>query len=492
MHPVNEDPRMATTDAKLGFRLPWGQDRAADDREPEGSAAPTTDAPSPAGDGPADAVPPGPASQENENDAMIDAAPTASTTEAAVDAKASDVAERVETPAPADPRPKSAAPAAARKPNKFLADLTRAMQAAAESARTETLERLSAEAKTVVESIHSGSSGEATELRKRADDDVAAVREWSKNEIARIREETDERIAHRKARLEHEIEEHAARIEARVARVQERVAAFETEMQAFFERLLDEQDPTRFASLAESLPEPPPLDGEGFDDGSEGSASYPDAQAVAEPVAEPAADEVEPALAAAAEAPESLAEPAPAEASDAPAPETASTDAWPTEDAAPIGHDAGNASTDARLAALGLDTEFATAEAEALDFTAEADGSDEPMPDLGDDIIAARLAGIVSKQEATAPETADTRVVVVGLVSVASIAGFKRHLSRVQGVSHVGVTSGPEGEFIFAVTHDASISLRDAIPGLPGFAARVTGDVEGGLAVTAHDPETDR
>ena len=48
-----------------------------------------------------------------------------------------------------------------------------------------------------------------------------------------------------------------------------------------------------------------------------------------------------------------------------------------------------------------------------------------------------------------------TRVVVTGLVSVASIAGFKRNLSRVAGVQSVGVSSGPDGEFVFAVNHDA-------------------------------------
>ncbi len=33
-------------------------------------------------------------------------------------------------------------------------------------------------------------------------------------------------------------------------------------MAAFFERLLAEEDPTRFASMAESLPEPPGFDGD--------------------------------------------------------------------------------------------------------------------------------------------------------------------------------------------------------------------------------------
>ena len=468
---------MATTDAKPAFRLPWGSDRGAAVPQPEGRGDPTTDAPSDVPEGDADPVTPGPASQENENDAMIDAAPTAPTTEAAVDAEAA--------PAPAAPTPPAAAAAPApgpapRKTNKFLADLTKAMQAAAESARADTLERVAADAKTVVESIHAASSTEATELRKRADDDVAAVREWSKNEIARIREETDERIAHRKERLEHEIEEHAARIEARIERVQQRVAAFETEMQAFFQQLLDEQDPTRFASLAEALPEPPPLD---VDDTWEPVPADAAVETTAQAIVDAADATTE------AEAASTDADAAEIAAADDAVPQAPA--GWPAEDPRPLGA-AVDDTPDPRLAMLGLDQDFAAAEAEAFAYTPDEDGSEEPMPELGDDIIAARLAGIVAEPDAPAADTVDTRIVVVGLVSVASIAGFKRHLSRIPGVGHVGVTSGPEGEFVFTATHEPSVALRDVIPSLPGFAARITGDVDGGLAVTAHDPETER
>src|SRR4029077_2317763 len=116
------------------------------------------------------------------------------------------------------------------------------------------------------ESIHASSATEASDLRKQADDDVAGIRDWSKQEIARIREETDERIAHRKTKLEGEIETHAATIEHRIELVQARVAQFEAEMAAFFEKLVAEDDPTRFAAMAESLPEPPPFDNEAWSD----------------------------------------------------------------------------------------------------------------------------------------------------------------------------------------------------------------------------------
>ena len=80
---------------------------------------------------------------------------------------------------------------------------------------------------------------------------------------------------------------------------------------------------------------------------------------------------------------------------------------------------------------------------------------------------------------------------MVGLVSVASIASFKRHLGRATGVQSVGVSSGPDGEFVFAVAHGADVSLRDMIPSLPGFQARVTNSGDGVINVTARDPESE-
>jgi hypothetical protein len=462
---------MATTDAKTGFRLPWSGDRT-ETGEP---AEPTTD------DAPVSDV--ATTDQEIETPPMIDAVPAAPDPVAAAE------------PAAAEPAP--IAPAAttpARKPNKFMADLTKAMQAAAESAREDTLQRFSAEAKTHIEAIHASSATEATELRKKADDDVAGIREWSKQEIARIREETDERIAHRKTRLETEIESHAGEIEARIERVQGRVSQFEAEMATFFERLLAEDDPTRFASMAESLPEPPQFDL----DLVAATVATPEAEAPApvevvaepEPVAEAVAEPV-----AEAEAPVET-----PTAADWPAADDLTGTPAPTADADlfSIGNDdaaAEVASNDPRISALGLSPDFAAAEAEAASFddTDTEAGADEEIPVIADDALAARLAGLVPEggEDGAASDRATTRVVVLGLVSVASIAGFKRQLGKVAGVHSVGVSSGPDGEFVFAVTHDPSVALRDAVATLPGFGARVTGESEDALQVTARDPESE-
>jgi hypothetical protein len=416
------------------------------------------------------------------------------------------------------------------KPTKFLADLTRAMQAAAEASRAATMEQFQAEAKTHIEQVHLRSADEATELRKGADEDIVEIRDWSKSELARIREETDRKITQRKADLDVELEEHAARIEKKAELVQARVASFEAEMDRFFERLRNEDDPAEFAAMAENLPEPPSLDL--FDDSDfaptsrpapvEAAApepvveeSTPVAEAKAEtsdkPTAEAAAGEAEAAegtaetVIGADDQAESYAvqdDPAAVEAAMAAieaayqaaesdkAKQSAETSAG-GDDAAPSDAD------DPRLAALGMSQDLGAAEAEAA--AAAADTSDEEIPTIDDDALAARLAGLVpaAGSPAPAPKTAapkaaaTSQVVVTGLVSVASIASFKRHLGRVQGVQSVGVSSGPDGEFVFKVAHGADVSLADAVPTLPGFEARVTGTGDGVVNVSARDPESE-
>ena len=213
---------MAQTDARAGFRLPWSSERsnieqAETDQVDNGASDaaagwPTTDA-----------------APESGTQTPVDQADSGWGTTGAT----SEWGTTSTDPAPAQtPSPSP------RKPSKFLADLTKAMQTAAEEERNKNLTQFQADAKTYVEQIHERSATEAAGLRRAADDDVASVREWSKAEIARIREETETKITERKGRLETEIEEHAGIIEREIDAVQKTVAAFEDEMTAFFERLL--------------------------------------------------------------------------------------------------------------------------------------------------------------------------------------------------------------------------------------------------------------
>jgi hypothetical protein len=471
---------MASTDAKSGFRLPWSTDRTESDEQADTSGAEPT------------AVDQTESQSESETPTMIETAPTPSS-EAVQDEPAVPTQATAETPGTAPTR----------KANKFMADLTKAMQVAAEAARADTFERFSAEAKAHIESIHASTADASTELRKKADDDIAAIREWSKTEIARIREETDERVTHRKEVLEREIEAHAAEIEARIERVQARVASFEVAMAGFFERLLAESDPTRFAAMAETLPEPPPFDADAA--WAETSDAQDTPAAVESPVEEDPVEQAPVDEAPVAEAPveatESVAEAVidavPGSTPIEPMPDVPAASAdWGSadngdlfgigsEDPTPV------AETDPRLAAWGMEQDFAAAEAEAAAFPAETANPDDEIPTIPEDALAARLAGLVAEDHSTPADIATTRVVVTGLVSVASIAGFKRNLARVSGVRSVGVSSGPDGEFVFAVTHEPELGLAEGIATLPGFSARVTNEAPGELTVAARDPESE-
>ena len=405
---------MAQTETKPGFKLPWTADRP--DSDP-----PVDDATS----SPAPHDPP--PHQEPETPDMID----------------------VTTPAPA------------RRTTKLMADLSRAMQTAAESARDETVARFITDSKTAVEEIQAAAQVEAADLRRRADDDVAVVREWSKAEIARIREETEARIAARKQALDGEIDAHAAVVETRVQRVGATVEAFQAEMDEFFERLLAEQDPTRIATMAETMPEPPDLAGL--------AASITEADvAPSDPVGSlvPEADSAAP------ETAEPAADPVTADTTD-------TSEASEAE------------------AAMAARLDFAAAEAEAATFTGELDieypagAAPEAETPANDPSVTTGLANAdAGSLSIPAPAArATSRVVVVGLVSVASIATFKRGLTRSAGVSAVAVASGPDGEFIFTVEHGEDVKMADAVTSLEGFGAQVTSETDGVLQVTAHDPD---
>jgi hypothetical protein len=503
---------MATTESRSGFRLPWSADRApsrdASEEDPEGErrtgdselSAPQvepTEALEPtfdsgaavvaateadAGVGVAEAVAPGPG-----DGPVAPVAPAAPDAPIAAVASIAPIAPRIADPAPV------------RRPTKFLIDLTHAMQAAAEQARAATLEQFRVEGSTYVEQIQGRSIADAEALSRRADEDVASIKEWSKAEIARIREESENRMAGRRGQLDGQLGRHAAFVERDVTRIQGQIASFEAEMAAFFDELLTETDLTILAARAQQMPEAPAFD-ELDDTAFTALMTEP---AVGIPVAEPepVADTAPAATLsptgdfsfdreAAMAAIQAAAEPGFEAAADA---SVAELDVAP-----PSAPQDDTPARDPRLAMLGLTPDFAAAEAAAAEAAAAeaAAAESSEIPELDEANLAARLAGLVPSSTSGAPAdappaapVASTQVIVTGLVSVASIASFKRHLSRQAGVRHVGVSSGPDGEFLFTVQHQAEVSLRDLIPTLPGFQARVTGGGDGVVTASAHDPE---
>ena len=558
---------MATTDTRSGFRLPWSSDRNHDAAPADETAEAAADAVP--GETPGAPVPWPTADVAAQHDpAPVDPSP--------------DPAPVAEESVMLDLQPSPATPAAApRKPSKLMADLSAAIRSTADAARDQALAQVEADAAGVVEAIRAGSKDGEADLRAKSDQDIAGIKEWSRAEIARIKEETERRIEARKLGLDEELAAHAAAIEHRVGAVESTVAAYRAEMEGYAERLGQEDDPARLATLAETMPEPPAL--EGWTDLSDlpavavppaEDADFPEdviaarlagvaipsepepvvaeTAVVAEPeaveaeaggwadaawtdpavhVAEDAAAVVEPVEAATWAAPEPAAlEPESHVAAQPPTTGTSrtagwgehdavwaapaavgvaeqGTSAWQTEAETPRGDDGelmaaleADAATVMDDAMAVVDEASAVADpdgAEAMDASGELDAAAALAARLGagqfEESFADRLASLVpaSDPEEAAAEAAVTQVVVSGLVSVASIASFKRHLGRLAGVTAVAVASGPDGEFVFNVTHRSDVSLRDAIPTLPGFAARVTGAEDGIVQVTARDPEAE-
>jgi hypothetical protein len=432
---------MAQTDTRPGFRLPWAADRNDADQPAQDPAAESTVVDEPT------------SAKELVTPDMTDATATTETADA-TDATETSAATAAPTAA-SSPAPD---PAPAKRPTKFMADLSRAMQAAAETSRDDTMARFAADATAAAEQIRNASTDEAAAIRRQADDDVADVRDWSKAEIARIREQAEVRVAARKVELDEEMEAHGRVIEARVEQVNATVAEFESQMAAFFERLLVEEDPTRIANMAERMPDPPDLLGVAASVTQAGPAPHEPASSpmLTEPTTE--LGDTEPAV-----------------------------DAEPVAEAGPVAEAVELAEPVAEVAdALAEPSlDFAAAEAEAAAFTGEIDDDETP--------VAPETTPVESTVETPEPATdavpETTRVVVLGLVSVASIATFKRTLGRVPGIASIGVASGPDGEFVFTVNHDSGLGLGDAITALPGFDARITAETAGGLDVTAHDPD---
>ncbi len=581
---------MASSDTKSGFRLPWSSDRAHDDAAPEGVEASADAQAEPTSDDlewPDTDIHARLGISTNGQRPPEDAAPDAAATDAAAtETQDPEESQRmVEIEAPAAPA------AAPKKPSKLMADLSAAIRATAAAARDQALQQLDADAKQVTETIREGATEGAATLRKRSDDDVAGIRDWSKAEIARIREETDNRIATRKSQLEGELASHAESVNNRVDEVQSEVDRFKTDMDEYFDRLSNESDPSRLATMVEAMPDLPsfeawadvdtladivPMDTDvvddaGLDDEPEATVAVEDApeaivdqvivdeaepvEAVAEPMAEDApAEEVAEATAAV----ETDEVPAEAEGAveveaeaDAEAPATAKAVDWgegdgdwtgsagsgddengvprwtagETPDGFPTGGEGGDpVDRGAIMAALEAAAEAVVAAEAAADSADQAeaaadvaetaaelvvgrnsaeDGTLDPEAqaaldarvDAGgfEESYTDRLAHLIPSGTDAAPDTEPrtTQVVVSGLVSVASIASFKRHLGRLSGVQGVAVASGPEGEFVFNVTHRADVSFKDSIPTMPGFAARVTGTSDGVVAVAARDPESE-
>ncbi len=181
--------------------------------------------------------------------------------------RATDAHDQLEPVAPAagdaEQEPHGVAAGAGRRPSHvalLLAEIARAMQAAAAQERERIHAGVGEDEGAQIEKVHARAVAEAAALRKGADDDVRLVETWCDEEIRRIRAEADRRIAERRTELDQSVTQHGSLIEAEVLSVHGAVAGYRESLDTFFARLAEAGDPSAIAGIAGALPDPPDLD----------------------------------------------------------------------------------------------------------------------------------------------------------------------------------------------------------------------------------------
>ena len=193
----------------------------------------------------------------------------------------------------------------------FLAELTRAMQAAAERQREEIATVIDDDAAGQVEIARKRGAAEAGELRRAAERDVNGIQAWAAEETERIRREASQRSDQRRKELDAHLAKHESIIDQRGRR--RRTSPSRTtdrRSTTFFGESVASQPSRGFARLAGSLPPPPDLESvrglaradavakftnapdDAADDGSDNTSENSAEDAVAAEL-EPAADEAE-------------------------------------------------------------------------------------------------------------------------------------------------------------------------------------------------------
>ncbi len=155
--------------------------------------------------------------------------------------------------------PVAAAAAASVVPG-FLAELTRAMQAAAEQQREHIAAVVADDAAGQVDTARKRAAVEAEELRRLAEEDVGDIQSWAADETERIRQEAGRRTDKRRQDLEAHLAKHDSIITSEIDGVAIAVQDYRSTLDQFFDELQDATAPAEIARRAGSLPPPPDLD----------------------------------------------------------------------------------------------------------------------------------------------------------------------------------------------------------------------------------------
>ena len=142
----------------------------------------------------------------------------------------------------------------------LLAEIARAMQAAAAQERDRIHAGVAEDETLQIEKVRTRATAELAALRKGADDDVRQVESWCEEQIRQIHAEAARRVDDRRRELEQSVTQHGTLIETEVESVHGAVQGYRDSLDAFFARMAEEGDPSAIAALAGTLPDPPDLD----------------------------------------------------------------------------------------------------------------------------------------------------------------------------------------------------------------------------------------
>lgn len=465
---------MTQSTRRAGFRLPWSSESDdAPDATASQDAAERTDATTATAD-PAAAAPDAATSKGDapvgEGETVVaDIDPTASGAPGARVTAADNGTTTPETPAASPPAasPPAAEPtvemhaeaAADLDESDFLRSLVDAMRGVAEEERTASVAELRRLVDERVALLETRAKDRVEELRRTSELDVTGVGDWATGEIERVNAEASRKVEARRKQLEEQLSDHETRSTAEVTSVRERVAAYEQELEAFFNQLGSITDPASFVAAARRMPRAPSL---------EGSSATPASTATPTPTASLNARLAQLGI-------DRAAKPIPTPAAaPAAAPETPA--AGPATDSASAGEST----------AAVVESPAALAETPAAaQATAPAGERDAQLAERLAELDAHQEPNTATTQTGTGDDADEiaTAIMVKGLGSFGAITSFKQRLERLATVRSVTLSLGPTGEFVYRATHPRQIDLGGAIATLePG--STVDRQADGSLRVT--------
>lgn len=142
----------------------------------------------------------------------------------------------------------------------FLAELVRAMQTTAGVERVRIDEDTERRRQAHIDQVRTREAVEADRIRELADEDMKAIEAWATGETKRIQAERKRRATERHEKLETSLAEHRSKIDQEVDRVEEAIATYRADVEAFFAGLESESDLVLIAQRAARRPTFPALD----------------------------------------------------------------------------------------------------------------------------------------------------------------------------------------------------------------------------------------